>query len=224
MYKKKIIIIGTGSQAKLICEGILKNNFVIKAFYDDFSGDEKRFFNFNKKKFPILKKIELLNKYINKNNYFICCIGKNFLREKIISNFEKIYPLIKWYTYIAKTAQISNSAIIGKGSMVMDGVIINSFSKIGNHSIINTGCIVEHDNFFKNFVSLGPGVKTGGNVLIGCRSHIGTGSVIKNNIAIRRDAVIGIGSVVVKDCSSSKIYFGVPAKKIKNRKKNDNYL
>ena len=224
MSKKKIIIIGTGSQARLICEGILKNKLHIEAFYDNFSEDKKKFFNFKKKNYPLIKKIKILDKYIDKGVHFICCVGKNSLREKIVRNFENIYPSIKWYTYISKTAQVSKSSIIGKGSMVMDGVIINSFSNIGNHCLVNTGSIVEHDNTFENFTSLGSAVTTGGNVVIGCRSHIGTGTIIKNDIQIKDDVVVGIGSVVIRNCESNKIYVGIPANKKKNRKKNDNYL
>lgn len=221
MFEKKVIIIGTGSQAKLICDGILKKKIKIEAFYDTLSNEKNLYLN--KKKYPILKKIDDLKKYINKN-FFICSVGTNFLRAKIINKLEKTYPSIKWYTYISKTAKISKTVIIEKGCMIMDGVMINALSKIGKHSIINTGSIIEHDNCFESYSSTGPGVITGGNVFVGHRSHVGMGCVVKNNIIIRNDVVVGIGSIITKNCYSGKIYLGIPAKKIKKRKFNENYL
>ena len=46
----------------------------------------------------------------------------------------------------------------------MSGCIINTGTKIGKHCIINTGSIIEHDNYFSNYTSTSPRVTTGGNV------------------------------------------------------------
>ena len=58
-------------------------------------------------------------------------------------------------------------------------ILANSFvgygSKIGEHCIINSSTSIDHDNFFGDFCSTGPGVITGGNVKLRELSHLGIG-------------------------------------------------
>ena len=50
------------------------------------------------------------------------------------------------------------------------------------------------------------------------------GSLIKNNLKILDNTIIGSGSFVNKDCKKNSIYLGSPAKKISTRKYDENYL
>ena len=101
----------------------------------------------------------------------------------------------------------------------MPGVIVNCYSRIGQMCLINTGSIIEHDNYFKNFSSSGPGVTTSGNVIVNELSHLGTGSVVIHDIKIGKNTILGANSVAVKNLDDNSVYVGNPAKKIKKRKK-----
>ena len=68
----------------------------------------------------------------------------------------------------------------------MPGCVINNGVLIGDHCIINTSSSIDHDNIFCDFSSCGPGIISGGNVVIKERSHVGIGTVIKNNITIKK--------------------------------------
>ena len=70
---------------------------------------------------------------------------------------------------------------------------------------------------------MGPGVITGGNVEVGFNSHIGIGTVLKNNVSIDENTVVGGGSYVNKNCKKNFIYYGVPAIPIRKRKKSEKY-
>ena len=106
----------------------------------------------------------------------------------------------------------------------MPGVIINCYSRIGQMCLINTGSIIEHDNYFKDFSSAGPGVTTSGNVIVDELSHLGTGSVVIHDITIGKNTILGANSVAIKSLDSDSVYVGNPAKKIKKRKKGSRYL
>ena len=95
---------------------------------------------------------------------------------------------------------------------------------IGDHCIINTSSSIDHDNIFSNFSSSGPGVTTGGNVTVMECSHIGIGSIVKNGLNIKKNTIIGAGSLIIKNCKSNSIYFGYPAKMIRKRKISENYF
>lgn len=207
MIKKKVIIFGDGSHAKIVESEIrkLKKYKITHKF-----GKNNNLANLKKK--------------IDKNTYGIVAIGLNYLREKIVLSIEKIIPNLKWITIISKDAIISDKVKIGEGSIIVSGSIINTGTIIGKHCNINTGSIIEHDNQFDDFSATGPGATTGGNVVIGKRSYLGIGSTVKNGIKIGSDTVIGAQSFVNKNCKKNTVFVGIPAKKKSKRLKNQNYL
>lgn len=58
-----------------------------------------------------------------------------------------------------------------------------------------------------------------GDVIIEKHGIIGAGSVILPKVTLNEGCSIGALSLVTKDCDEWSVYLGIPAKKIKNRKK-----
>lgn len=56
-------------------------------------------------------------------------------------------------------------------------------------------------------------------VLIGRHVIIGVGSVILPGVTLAEGAAVGAMSLVTKSCDSFSVYFGIPARKIKQRKR-----
>ena len=215
---KKFVIIGSGDHANVIAnELILKKQF-------------QGFIDLNISKVPTqLKKYYLGNMNILKNKKYknlpiIIGVGRGDLRKKIVKELKIKKIKINWGKYISSDAKIMPNVIIDEGSVVLKGCIINNDTKIGKHCHFNTGAFIDHGNIFKNYSSVGPGVKTGGNVIVGNESFIGLGSLIKNNITITSKVIIGIGSVVVKNIKKTGIYFGAPAKFKRLKKVDEKYL
>ncbi|MCF8296740.1 MAG: acyltransferase [Saprospiraceae bacterium] len=131
---------------------------------------------------------------------------------------------------------ISEYAYLSGGS----GLFIGNYIHISSHSIISGGgyCILE------DFVGLSAGVRiiTGSEDISGkaltnptipnkyrsyyrsyviCKKHsfLATGVIVHPGVTIGEGAVIGSGSVVTKDIDPWGIYMGIPAKRIKDRKK-----
>lgn len=217
---KKLILIGSGFHSKIVYDEILRQKKYKVLGY--LSNDDKK--KHSIKKIRYLGKLEALNKLRFKNYFCIIAVGQGDARERILNETKKLKVKIKWEKIISKNAIISANTKIGEGSVVISGSIINVGTKIGKHCLINTGSSIDHDNVFKDFSGCGPQTITGGNVTIGEKSYIGIGSVIKNNIKIQENAVIGASSLVLKNCKKNSIYFGRPAKKIREKKKNENYL
>ena len=95
----------------------------------------------------------------------------------------------------------------------MAGVVINTCSKIGEHCIINTSSVVEHDAVIADYVHISPGVTISGTVSIGECSWIGTGTSVINNIKICDNVMVGVGSVIIRDIKSAGTYFGTVSNK-----------
>jgi acetyltransferase EpsM len=221
---KKIIIFGFGGQAKMVLDCIkLTKDYKVIGFVSD-----KNYNPSFSKQIKYLGSFENLSKIIKnngpKNLFGIIGVGDNMMRKKISLKVKKINKRFKWANIIHPSAVISPSATIGFGNMILAGSIISAETKIYNHVSINTGSYIDHNNIFHNFSSTGPGVATGGNVKVGEQSFLGIGCKIKHKILIGANTVIGGQAFVCKNCKPNSLYYGVPARRIKQRTLNEPYL
>ena len=197
----RLIIIGAGGHGKVIADAALKNGYTNICCVDDHAtGDVMGF--------PIIgttADVECLN---DGNTDFVIGIGNNAIRKTIAEIHN-----VNWVSIVHPSAQIGFDAEIGKGTVVMANAVVNVCAKIGEHCIINTGAIVEHDNVIENYAHISPNVALGGTVRIGSLTHVGIGATVKNNTEICSDCTIGAGAVVIKSIKEPGTYVGVPVRK-----------
>ena len=124
-------------------------------------------------------------------------IKEKFVKEGFI--FESV---------ISPVAKISKHAVIGAGTVIMHGVVINAGVKIGDYSIINTGSIIEHDSKIGNFSHISTGVISNGKTSIGNNTFVGSGTIIMEQIKIGDNCIIGMGQQVRHDLSDNSKYVG----------------
>ena len=211
---KNIVIIGSGGHAKVVADILLKRKEVLKeelniiGFLDDnFQNLEYReIFNI-----PILGSLELIEEFKNKDYEYIIAIGNNLIRKKIAEKYSNLI----YYTAIHPTAVIGNMVTIEEGTVVMANAVINSYSKIGKHCILNTSCVVEHDNRIEDYVHISPNVTLCGGVAIKEKSWIGAGSNIKQGIIVEKNVIVGAGTVVIRNIENNVTVVGNPARIIR---------
>jgi sugar O-acyltransferase (sialic acid O-acetyltransferase NeuD family) len=97
---------------------------------------------------------------------------------------------------IAPSAHVSRHAIIGAGSIVMHGAIVNAGAKVGNNCIINNRVLIEHDTRIEDHCHISTGAILNGDVSIGAGSFVGSGCVIKEGVSIGKDCLVGMGLTV----------------------------
>lgn len=108
---------------------------------------------------------------------------------------------------------------LGEGAVLSPFVTLTSNIRIGRHFHANLYSYVEHDCVIGDFVTLAPGVKCNGNVVIEDHAYIGAGAVIKQGqpgapLVIGRGAVVGMGAVVTKSVPTGATVVGNPARVI----------
>ena len=222
---KEILIFGSEGHSRIVLSEIIQiKGYRVIGFVDENIKKGTIIENYKNKKYKVVSNIKGINKLLNKNTFGIIGIGSNFRRKKVAEEINKIYKNFNWTTIISKNSTLNGNVRIGKGSLIVSGSVINTGTKIGEHCLINTSSSIDHDNTFKNYSSTGPGVITGGNVKLGQCSHLGMGSTVKHKITIQDNTIIGAQSLVLKNCDKNSIYFGIPAKKIRDRENNSNYL
>lgn len=154
----------------------------------------------------------------------IVTIGDNYRRKEVVERILGYIPDFTFVSAIHPSIILGNNARIGKGCAVMAGVILNNDTIVGDHCYIGTNSSLDHDGIVGDFSNVMPGVTTGGNVSIGFCSTLALGSKVIHGRTIGDHTVIGAGSLVVKDFGNNILAFGVPAKKIRDRKIGEKYL
>lgn len=197
-----MILYGARGQAKVIYDLILSNNHLLEYLLDDNPPQS----------FPHDLKIYKPTRELMLNKKIIIAIGDNKIREKI---YHSIKDICKFETMRHHSAYVSRFASIGEGTVIMPKVCINAEVEIGNHCIINTASVIEHECIIEDFVHISPNASLAGNITVKKNVHIGIGANIIQGITIGENALIGAGAVILNDVPDGAVVVGNPGKIIK---------
>ncbi|OFY18594.1 MAG: hypothetical protein A2W98_05010 [Bacteroidetes bacterium GWF2_33_38] len=222
MEPLNIVVIGSSGHARVIIsmiESIKKYNIV--GLIDSYKEVGTKINGYeiigNEEDLPMLYKKHILLGGV-------VAIGNNWNRYKMVNKIIQITPEFNFISIIHQSAIISPNITIGNGTVIMPGVIINSNANIGSNCIINTQSLIEHDCQICDFASIAPGVKMGGNTVINQKTAIGIGTTIIEKITIGRESIVGAHSLVIRDVPDYQVWFGIPAKYVKQNIPVINYL
>ncbi len=197
-----IYIYGGGGRAKLIKELLIRNDVKLSniLLIDDFKKKYKNssylIKNFNKKKDQLF--IGISDPNLQEKKYLLF---KSKLKNK--DNDPLIDP----------SAILKSNIKIGKNVIILENSIIGPEVCLENNVFIGSKVIVNHDCIIKKFTTIGHGSNLAGNVKINEYCILGISSVLKQNITLGSQVIIGCGSNVIKNCKKNSVYFGNPAKK-----------
>jgi len=201
----KNVIIGYSGHAYVVADSFISSGNIL-SYYTDLKEASNNPFNLYYLGFESSPNFKGWERPLN----YILGIGDNKLREKAANLIlTKSFQLTN---VIDSNALISKSAYIGLGVFASKGVLVNAFSKIGNFTILNTGCIIEHECEIGIAAHIAPGVVLAGNVKVGNRTFIGANSIIKQGIEIGDDVIIGAGSVIIEHVKSNTKLVGNPGR------------
>ena len=110
------------------------------------------------------------------------------------------------------------NVVIGDNNVISEHVTIQRpyefvSTYIGDNNIIMAHSHIGHDVKVLNDCEICTGVIIGGYTVIESGVKIKLGSTLRNRLRVGSNALIGLGSVVVKDVDKDTIVYGVPAKK-----------
>ena len=159
-----------------------------------------------KRDIPYVFGDEKIVEYIGSDVQFFVTIGqiKSSLKR------EKMFNLVKlsggdFATIKSKHSYISEASLVGEGTFIGHGAIINCNVNIGNNCIINSKSLIEHDVSVGSHCHISTGAIINGSVQIGDRVFIGSGAVISNNVKVGSGAIIGAGEIVKQDVTPNSL-------------------
>ena len=197
-----MILYGARGQAKVIYDLILSNNHLLEYLVDDNPPDD----------FPHHLKVYLPTPELLLHKRLIIAIGDNKIREKV---YHEIKNLCEFETMQHNSAYVSRFAEVGEGTVIMPQACLNAEVKIGMHCIINTSAIIEHECVIEDYVHVSPKAALAGNILVKKGAHSGLGANLIQGITIGENAVIGAGTVVLKDVPDNAVVVGNPGRIIR---------
>ena len=211
---KKLLIIGSGGQGKVVLDcALLMNKYSSISFLtNDLAAKEMigHPVYFEQEVFSCSKNGNANFSFYSSFDEIIVAIGNNKVR--LNKALELLKNDLQLATLIHPKAVVSKLSTIREGSVVFANAVVNPFSTIGIACIINTGAIIEHDCVIGDGVHISPNASIAGTVSVGKNSWVCIGSSVINNISIGENSTIGAGSVVLKNVPCNVLVAGVPAK------------
>ncbi len=146
----------------------------------------------------------------NADGEFLVAMGDNQARLALSRQIEAAG--LRLATLIHPTAFVSPRALVGAGSSVCAGAVIQPNARLGLACLVNTCASVDHDCQLAPGVHLSPGAHLSGRVVIGEGTWLGTGVAVRDGITIGSGITVGVGGVVVENLSAPGVYVGIPAR------------
>lgn len=204
----RLLIAGAGGHGRVVADTALATgNFSSVAFLDDRVTGRTTI-----EGWPIVGTLDQLEELSSAFQAFVAGIGDPALRLSLLGRARNAG--LQCPTIIHPTATVSAYSSIGAGTVVVAGACINVGVRTGEACIINTGATVDHDCVLADAVHVCPGAHIAGHVEIGTRTWFGIGAVATQGIRIGANAMIGAGSVVIRDLPDGVTAAGNPARDI----------
>ena len=140
----------------------------------------------------------------------VVAVGDNARRRQLFQTFaaegERFVAATHASTIVGEDVEI------GHGAMVAAGVILNPGVRVGQNVILNTACSIDHHCVIGDHAHVAPGVRLGGQVIVGDMTLVGIGAVVLPGIRIGERTIVGGGAVVIDDVPDGVTVVGNPAR------------
>lgn len=141
----------------------------------------------------------------------VLAVAQTQARERLYSMFSRnkalSFPsLIHPRAYIAKDVLFEQGVVISQFCIVSPKVSLNKFV------FLHGGVFIGHDAVIGSFSLIMPHAAVLGSVTVGDKCLVGAQASIRQGLSLGNNAVVGMGSVVVKNVPDGAIVMGNPAR------------
>ena len=85
-------------------------------------------------------------------------VGSSRMRR----TFVRSWPRDRYDTLISERAWLARDVVVGDGTTICPGAMINRFATLGKHVLVNIGATISHDARIADYVTVSPGCHIAG--------------------------------------------------------------
>jgi sugar O-acyltransferase (sialic acid O-acetyltransferase NeuD family) len=206
MNNTGVAVIGAGGHAKVVASTLIAAGHQVIGFYDDDPQTwESHIFDI-----PVIGPI---SKLTSQNiSHAIIGIGSNEVRKQLAEKLD-----MDWITVIHPFAWVHPEAVIGPGTVVCAGAIVQPYAQIGAHVILNTKASVDHDCRVGDYVHMAVSHLAGG-ASADEGAFLALGSTVLPGIRVGAWAILGAGALATQDVPPHSVVVGPPSRVTKAMK------
>jgi sugar O-acyltransferase (sialic acid O-acetyltransferase NeuD family) len=219
---ERIIVIGAGGAAKQIIAAVERDGkrHIVGLITPDLKSGEP-FFGYR-----VLGDDDEVGALVARREIdaAVMAIGDNGRRAQVVHRLRESVPELRFASVIDPSAQVARGAMVGCGSTILAGAIIDSDVSLGEFTLINLAAVIAHDCKIGDFASLSAAAAVGGGSTIGAYTAIGLGVNITHGIAVGEHTVVGVGSTVIRSLPGHVVAYGSPARVMRSRQPGEPYM
>jgi sugar O-acyltransferase (sialic acid O-acetyltransferase NeuD family) len=208
--RRKLLIVGAGGFGQEVIWAAKNFNRVhptydILGYCDDELGKKGKVIYGHE----VLGAPEEIDKALPEKPCFVCAIGKNQVRSKVV----KRVLALGWtpVTVIDPSVIVAEHVEVGDGTYVGAGSILSPYARIGNHVIINHHCSIGHDSILEDFVQISPGGRVSGAAVVKEGAMLGSNAVLAPEMTLGRYSTLGACSFAATNIPDGVTAVGIPA-------------
>lgn len=137
--------------------------------------------------------------------------GNYFSRKRLVRRLP--VDADRFATIVHPGAWLAPTTEIGRGSVVLAGVVTTAAVTIGAHVAVMPATVLTHGDEVDDYVTFAAGVRLGGDVSIGEGAYVGSGAMVRERRRVGAWALVGMGSVVTHDVPTGEVWAGIPARR-----------
>ena len=120
-------------------------------------------------------------------------------------------PDKRYATIVHPAASVGTTCTIGVGSVLLAPVALTADVTGGRHVVVMPQVVLPHDARVDDFATLASGVRVGGACHIEEGAYIGAATALREGTTVGSRALVGMGSVVLRDVPPERKWLGTPA-------------
>ncbi len=145
-----------------------------------------------------------------KNDYFLCGLGKPELKKKVVEVLRK--KGARFASLVHPSVVMGHNVRMGAGVILCPRVVVTSDIRLGDFVTLNVGSAVGHDSVVGAYTQTSAFCDITGGVTIGEGVFMGSHAAVLPRVRVGDYAVIGAGSVALRDVPAGRTIYGNPAR------------